>query len=300
MPSDHTYTGKTLVNSAAIFPMFKRIVDAFRARGIEQWLIINPFNEPFGDPDSDWNAWLAAQKNVLTYLRTTAAFDGVVALDTKYYALQIDTAIFDKVMAHDASLRGSSNVVFSLHYYPTNGMSPVDAAFAISDKYPMMSGEVGQYNASPIDPQYVKDVISKWFSVAWPKGHNGLINWIGAWCDSGKSFEDWVNPAMAYSDPLVLTSYGKLWRDNYFSKLPNSTVPPPQPTIIVQNPSPTPTRSVVATNTPRTRTATPVSSPTALMTAAPTRTPAPDALEVYVIQGKVGGLDVDITITRLK
>lgn len=256
MPSDHTYTGKSLVNSAAVYPMFQKIIEAARARGIEQWVIMNPFNEPGGDPPIAWSAWLAAQKNALTFLRSTVGFQGVVILDTRTWALDYDAASFDTVLAWDAGLRGGvANVVFSQHYYPTNGMSPVDNAFANSGKYPFISGEVGQYNASPIDPQYVRDVIAKWFNVAKDKGHNGLFAWIGMWCDDGKMFDDWTNPSVAYSDPLVLTSYGQIWATNYFSKF--AQVPPPQPTIIVQQPTATPTRTApLPTNTPRQRTPT--------------------------------------------
>lgn len=270
MPSDHTYTGDPLVNSSAVYPMFQKIVEAFRARGIETYLILNPFNEPGGDPPITWAAWLAAQKNVLTFLRTTVNYQGVVVLDTKTWALEYDATTFDAVIAHDASLRGSAaNVVFSQHYYPTNGMSPVDTAFVNSDRYPMLVGEAGWYNASPTDPQYVRDVIAKWFSVARPKGHNGIFAWIAQWCDTGKIFLDWTNPSVAYSDPLVMSDYGKIWRDNYYSKL--GTLIPPPLTPIVQLPSMTPTARATAlpTNTRATRTRTPTAPPVTIVTNTP-------------------------------
>lgn len=300
MPSDHTYTGKSLVNSSGAFPLFQKIVDAFRARGIEEWLILNIFNEPGGDPPIAWGAWVTAQKNALTFLRNTAGFNGVVVLDTRTWALDFDAASFDTVLAHDATLRGgTANIVLSQHYYPTNGMAPVDKAFAASDKYPFTSGEIGQYNASPVDPQYVRDVISKWFNVARGKGHNGLFAWIAQWCDSGKLFYDWQGDAsVAYRDPLVLSEYGKLWKTEYYDKL-KGVVPPPA-TIIVGQPTYTPTARSTAlptnTRTP-TRTPTPVASPT--ITPTSTITPTPQ-LEQWRVTGKVGDLIIDLTFERVR
>jgi len=281
MPSDHSYTGGELLGSSASFPMFLKITQGFRDRGIIDYLVWNPFNEPGGDPAITWDAWLTGQKDALTYLRKTAGFSGVVMLDTKTWALEFDAATLTKLMTFDAGLRGGTpNVVFSFHYYSTNGFAPVDTAFGQADKFPIVTGEVGIYNASPVDPGYVKEVIKRWFGVAKDKGHNGLFPFQWAWCDdNGMLQDDWTDAngqpsSQPYSERSQLTAHGIIWRDLYFSKLTaiNGTLVPP-PTIVVQQP--TSTRTLARTSPAPTSTrAVPTVTPAA---ASPTPSPACDA-----------------------
>lgn len=310
MPSDHTYTGGELVNSSAAYPMFLKITQGFRDRGIYDYLLWNFFNEPGGDPAITWGAWLSAQQNALTYIRKTAGFDGVVVLDTKTWALEFDAATLTKVMTFDANLRGStSNVAFSFHYYSTNGYGPVDTAFTQSANFPIISGEVGIYNASPVDPGYVKEVIKRWFATAKDKGHNGLFPFQWAWCDDNGMLQDTWTDANGqpsndpYSERSQLTAHGVIWRDFYYSKLVSivgTPIPPPS-TVIVVNPTATrtPTRSTaLPTNTrTATRTSTPVVSLTPSATATNTPTPQP---ELWHVTGRVGDFVVDLTFERVR
>ena len=78
MPADHSYTSGVLTNSSAAYPMMKQIVDGMRERGLENYLIMGGFNEP--GPDISVSAWARAYQNLLTYLRNTAAFQGIDAL----------------------------------------------------------------------------------------------------------------------------------------------------------------------------------------------------------------------------
>lgn len=317
MPTDHTYTGDTLVNASAAYPMMLKIIDGMRLRGLESYLIMNPYNEP--GPDVSASQWVAAQKNVLINIRTAGNFKGVVVLDGTGWSTLLDVNVFKEVMVFDATLNGGTpNVAFSNHLYPNIRDLPAKIWSAAKD-VPLVIGELGQENpgASPLDPAYVRNVISGALSTGIPAGHNGLFAWIWAWCDINGMLDDWTNPSVPYSAASPLTSHGTLWRDNYYSKLPGSSIPtplPPPATSVGQptgtpTPTRTATRTILPTNTPRSPTPTrtqsvivvtntPIPSVTPLATAAPSRTPS--GTEVWTIKGKVGGWDVDLLIERVK
>ncbi|MBX3081783.1 MAG: cellulase family glycosylhydrolase [Anaerolineae bacterium] len=256
MPSDHTYTGGVLSSASASYPMMKSIIDGMRARGLESYLIMNPWNEP--GPDISVSAWVQAQKDVLTYLRNTAGFQGVVVMDGTGWATLLDVSAFQSVMSFDAGLRGTANVAFSMHLYPNITGLP-SQLWTAARQVPLVIGELGQENpgASPLDPNYVKSTISGFLNTGMPNGHNGLFAWIFAWCDSNNMLEDWTDPAVPYSASSPLTAHGVLWRDNYYSKLPASSAP--VPTTVVEQPTATKTTTPVpatATTTPRPATST--------------------------------------------
>lgn len=311
MPADHTYTGGVLTNSSGSFPMMLKIVQGMRDRGLEDYLIMGGWNEP--GPDISIDAWKRAYQNLLTYLRTTAAYDGLVVIDGTGWSTLLDVTAFKALMTFDAGLRGgTANVIFSHHLYPNITDLP-PKIWDAAGQVPLMIGELGQENpgASPLEPQYVKNTIASFLNAGMANGHNGLFAWILAWCDVNAMIEDdWTANGEPSNEPYTanspLTSHGVLWRDSYYSKLPGATIP--VSTVIVQQPSPTPTRTApLPTNTraptrTRTPTAPPVTvitnTPTALMTAAPTRTPS--GIETYHILGKVGSWDVDLWIERVR
>lgn len=270
MPSDHTYTGGVLSNASASYPMMKNIVDGMRARGLESYLIMNPWNEP--GPDISVSAWVTAQKGVLTYLRNTANFKGVVVLDGTGWSTMLDVSAFQSVQTHDASLLGSANVAFSHHLYPNITGLP-SQLWTAAKQVPLLVGELGQENpgASPLDPNYVKNTINGFLNTGMPNGHNGLFAWIFAWCDTNKMLNDWEGDAsVPYSASSTLSSHGVLWRDNYFNKLPAQ--PPVVTAPPTDRPTTQPSSTATATDT-RTPTPAPSKTPTIAPTIAPTSTP---------------------------
>lgn len=261
MPSDHTYTGASLSGASASYPMMKKIIDNATARGIANYVVMNAFNEPYNNTsDSTVSAWVQAQKDVLTYLRNTAGFTGVIALDGAAWSTLLDVNAFKGLMTFDAGLRGGTpNIMFSNHLYPNIQGLPAQI-WTAANQVPLVVGELGQENpgASPLDPQYVKTVIAGYLNAGYANGHNGLFAWIWNWCDSNELLHNWELNNIPYTGASTLTDHGILWRDNYYAKLPGAVVPPPS-TVIVQQPTSTRTPSPTRTNTPRppTRTATP-------------------------------------------
>lgn len=262
MISDHQMTGKSVSLRAKSYPMFKQLIEGFRARGIEDWLIVNPFNEP--GPDDSLANWTLAQKDIITNIRSTCGFKGVIVLDGGGWSTQLNVSNFKTVMAFDATLTPDAkpNVILSNHLYPN--ISGLDAKiWAAANQIPLLMGELGQENpgASSLDPQYVKNVIAGALKTGIPAGHNGLFAWIIGWCDTNKMIEDWTDPAVAYTKDSPLNAYGKLWVDNYFSKVVTTPIPDPDP---VPDPTPTPT---------------------------PTGS--------YKVTGTIGGQQVDLTVTPI-
>jgi len=234
MPSDHSYSGRMLTTAANAYPMMQKIIEGMRTRGVEQWLIMNPFNEP--GPTVGKTAWMQAQKDVLTFLRSTAKFDGIVVLDGNRWATMLDVETFKTVMNFDAELRGGdANVIFSNHLYPNIRDLPAKMWTAAS-QVPLLVGELGQYNpgASPISPNYVKIVITGVFEKGIPNGHNGLFAWLYAWCDNNKMLEDWEDPAKPYTEESTLTTLGEIWRDEYYGKMPDAVAMPSEATPAVE------------------------------------------------------------------
>lgn len=279
MPSDHTYTGDVLTNAAASWPTMKQIVDGFTARGIGQYLIMNPYNEP--GPDISAAQWITAQKNVITYLRDQVGYTGVIVLDGSGWATLLDENAFQQVINFDAGkLGGTGNIVFSMHLYPNITTLPAKL-WEAAKRVPLTVGELGQENpgASPLDQAYVRKVINDALTIGIPNGHNGLWGWIWAWCDTNKMLEDWENPAVAYSAASTLSSHGVIWRDNYYSKVPSSQ-PPPAVTLVPPTPvrsnTPSPTRTASTTPSP-TPSPTPVRSNTPTPTYTPSPSPSPTA-----------------------
>jgi hypothetical protein len=272
MPADHTYTGDVLTNSGGSFPMMKQIIDGMRARGYGDYLIMGGWNEP--GPDVSVEAWKRASQNLLTELRKNMGYSGIVVIDGTGWSTLLDVPAFKSLMTFDAGLRadGKPNVIFSHHLYPNITQLPAQI-FEAANQVPLMIGELGQENpgASSLRPQYVKDVIGSFLNAGLAAGHNGIFAWIWNWCDTNKMIEDWDDPSKPYTDKSPLTSHGVLWKDSYFSKLPPA--PPPQATIIVQQPTRTSTRT--STPAPTRTTALPTNTKPA--TQPPKTTVAPSA-----------------------
>lgn len=232
MPSDHYITGENMSSQTDAFPTMKAIIDGFRARGIEYYLIMNPFNEP---ANLEWPAWTTKNKEILAYLRNTANYKGLVMLDAIEWASENDAASYQSIIAYDASLLGGqSNVGFENHWYPNidNGSVGPTTEFGKSlefaKTYPIAIGELGQYNGTPDTPSYVSNLLTSMVNTGISNGHNGVFAWIWSWCDSNKMTDPW-------DDYTKLTSYGQLYVDYYYNKV-SSTVPTIKPSV-----SPTPT-----------------------------------------------------------
>jgi len=264
MISDHQMTGKSVSLRAKSYPMFKQLIEGFRARGIEQWLIVNPFNEP--GPDDSLANWTLAQKDIITTLRSTCGFKGVIVLDGGGWATQINIANFKTVMNFDATLTADAkpNVVLSCHLYPN--IQGLDAKiWAASPQIPMVMGELGAENpgSSSFDLNYVTNVLKGALTTGLPAGFNGVFPWLAGWCDTNKIIIDWTDPAKAYTKDSPLSDYGKVVKVNYWDKLAGTPTPDPDPT-----PDPTPT-------------------------------PTPTPTGSYKVTGTIGGQPVDLTVTPI-
>lgn len=267
MPTDHTYTGDVLANyDKTSFPLFKSIVEHARVNGYEKYLIMNPYNEPYGENENanTWSNWITANKETLRYLRQDLAFKGIVVLDTRSWAAAFDIPSLKQVQTYDASLLGGlANTVFSNHWYPNIGLSNVDATMNGASSVPLVIGELGQYNATPDTPQYVKDVFSRVIKTGIPNGHNGVFPWMWSWCDSN-------NMTAAWDNLVDLSTYGKLVVDTYYSQVSSVSVPASSPVVTSRPISATPTLTV----TPK-PSQTGVPTPTVTPKLTPTHTPKP-------------------------
>jgi hypothetical protein len=277
MPTDHDFTGKPLTNRSSAYPIFRSIIEGARARGIEKYLIMNPYNEP-GGADSDeisWSAWVTAQNDTLNFLRNTAGFKGIVVLDTRSWAADFDINSMQQVMTYDQGLLGGAKkVVFSNHWYPNIPLSNPQNAANNANNVPVLTGELGQYNETPLSPQYVKDVLKNVIDVGIPKGHNGVFAWIWTWCDDNNMTSGWDDSANRY-DYFNLSPYGQIYVTDFYSKVNGGTGGTPGPT---NSPTATPTRSPSPSPTPtRSPSPTPTRSPspTPTATARASATPTP-------------------------
>lgn len=273
MPSDHSFTGRNLNGiENTSFPLFATIVNGAKSRGIEKYLIMNPYNEPYGeDWDSyGWSHWIQKNKDTLAYLRNTLNFKELVVLDTGSWAADFDVSSMNQVKQYDATLMGgTAKVVFSNHWYPNIPISNPQNAMNNANQVPVLIGELGQYNATPLNPQYVRDVLSYAINTGIPKGFNGVFPWIWNWCDDNSMTAEW-------DDHVNLSPYGQIFVDNYYSKVSGGGGP-----ILTPTPS-----------------ANPTSSPTVQPTVVPTFTPSPMPSATGALRpgdangdGKVDGLD---------
>jgi endoglucanase len=208
MPCDHSYTGKPLTNyTTTSFPDFKTIIDYANQEGITDYLIMNPYNEPYNNDDEQ--DWITANEATLKYLRTTLGFKGVVVLDTAGYATSDNTSTFQTTISYDASLQGGkSNIVFSNHWYPTYTYQPT---LTLAKQYPLVIGEIGQTltgSSSGANPAFVTQVSQGLRSTGIPNGHNGAFPWIWWWTDGNQMTDD----------GLTLNTYGQLIATDFYSK----------------------------------------------------------------------------------
>ncbi len=233
MPSDHDFTGKPLTNRATAYPMFQSIIQGARARGIEGYLIMNPYNEPGGADSQEisWADWVTAQKDTLNFIRNTAGFQGIVVLDTRSWAADFDVNSMQQVLTYDQGIAtgGAKKVVFSNHWYPNIPLSNPQNAANNSNVVPVLTGELGQYNATPLDPQYVKNVLKNVVDVGIPKGHNGVFAWIWTWCDDNNMTSGWDNQANRY-DYFNLSTYGQIYVTEFYNKVNGGGAGTPGPT----------------------------------------------------------------------
>ncbi|MBX3064432.1 MAG: cellulase family glycosylhydrolase [Anaerolineae bacterium] len=211
MPSDHTFSSKSLGNRQRIFPMFQSIIEGMRERGLEDHLIFNPYNEP--GPVDRWSAWIEAQNDTLDFLRNTAGFKGVVVLDSRAWAADYDIDSYQQVMDHDAELLGGEpNVIFSNHWYPNISILHPRIVSDNANLTPVIFGEIGQMNpgVTPPTPRYVQDLLDYVVEVGIPNSHNGVFLWLWSWCDRNSATRE---------DYLTLTNYGQIYVDHYLSKV---------------------------------------------------------------------------------
>lgn len=252
MISDHQLTGKSVSQlGTASHPMFKNIIEGFRARNIYDWLVVNPWNEP--GPDETLKQWTDAQKVTMQFLRGQCAYQGVIVLDGLGWATSLDVANFKTLMTFDATLTTDKqpNLMLSHHLYPNIPDLPAKI-WAAANQIPLTIGELGRINpgASGLDEGYVKTVIADALKTGIPKGHNGLFAWMYAWCDeNGMLTENWNDANgqprnVGYDDKSALNSYGELWRQNYFTKAVTTPTPDPDP-----DPDPTPSKGWKVTGT---------------------------------------------------
>lgn len=246
MISDYSNAGQPLTSTALAMPTFKAIIDGFRARGMEPYLIINPFNEPANFPS--WADWVTANKSVLDYLRKTAGYTGIIMLDTPEWASGTDAASYQQIMSYDAGLLGgTSNLGFSNHWYPNipiSGSGYLDKSVEAAKSFPIVIGEMGQINpgASGLVPQYVTDVLNMVLNQGIPNGHNGIFAWIWNWCDANTMTEPWDN----YQN---LNTYGNMYK-SYWSSVPINSTPAPYVSPSPISPTPTPITSPTPVPTP--------------------------------------------------
>jgi endoglucanase len=208
MPCDHSYTGKPIANyTSTSFPDFKTIIDYATQEGITDYLIMNPYNEPYNNDDEQ--DWITANEATLQYFRTTLGFKGVVVLDTAGYATSDNTSTFQTILSYDASLLGGkSNIVFSNHWYPNYNYQPT---LTLAKQYPLVIGEIGQTltgSTSGANPAFVTQVFQGLISTGIPNGHNGAFPWIWWWTDGNQMTDN----------GLTLNTYGQLLVTDFYSK----------------------------------------------------------------------------------
>ncbi|HEY2003866.1 MAG TPA: cellulase family glycosylhydrolase [Candidatus Saccharimonadia bacterium] len=211
MPCDHSYTGKDISGyTTTSFPDFKTIINYAAQQGITNYLIMNPYNEPYSSDNA--SSWNTANEATLQYFRSTLGFKGVVVLDTTAWATTDNTSSFQTLMSYDATLLGGkSNVIFSNHWYPNYGYQ---TSMTLARQYPLVIGELGNtlngsYSSS--GASYVNTVFQAVISTAIPNGHNGVFPWIWWWSDGNQMTNDGLN----------LNSFGQSIVTNYYSKVTN-------------------------------------------------------------------------------
>jgi hypothetical protein len=259
MPSDHSFTGLDLVGyNTTSFPLFQSIITGVRSRGFENYLIMNPYNEPYGNtPGNNWDNWLIANKATLDYLRTTLNFKGIIVLDTRSWASSFDANYEGQAKTYDATLLGgTANVVFSNHWYPNHDYTTrVKPTFDAATTLPELIGELGQINpgVTNVVASYPISILDNVVSYALPRGHNGVFCWMWNWCDEN---------SMTNGDYVTLNTYGQIYPTHYYN-LVNGTTSSPLPTPSASSvasprpspaasayPSPSAQASIVASATP--------------------------------------------------
>ncbi|MBX7098485.1 MAG: hypothetical protein K1X89_12305 [Myxococcaceae bacterium] len=208
MPSDHSHSGQALTDLTDTLALMGQIVAKARARGVEAFLVLNPFSEP---GTITWSAWQTASQTALTTLRGTHGFSGVVVLDTINYATGYDATTFTAVVNHEKSVNGGkSNVVFAHGWYPNIPLSNAIAAMN-HPASPLLVTGVGAINpgTSPYTPTYPADVADWLVDAGIPQGHNGLLPWLWLWCDENSLTDGGSG----------LTEYGALMNSHYFAKI---------------------------------------------------------------------------------
>lgn len=277
MPSDHSQTANPLTYASFTYPMLKTLITYAQSHGIEKYLIINPYNEPanFDDPkavDSIWSPWALRNMEILRELRTPdsatgyAGYKGLIFLDTPEWAGENNpffsggnVDFYRMITSYDAELLGGTpNVGFSNHWYPKSDAAGLAEKYAqvnetfntIAKKYPLIIGELGQYNENTPNPTFVADVLKSAVQTGIPNGHNGVFPWIWAWCDSNKMTDP-------YNDYTKMTTFGQIFVDNYYTQV--TAVQNPLPTIAPQPLLPTSTPMPKPSPTPTPYSGTPIS-----------------------------------------
>lgn len=246
MPSDHSLDSLNYTNPNTDFALatstWKAIIDGFRARGIDQYLFLDPINEtPNFSTKTDM---INANEYVLNFLRNTANYKGLVMLTIYWNNSQIDTVSYQSLVTYDAGLLGgTANVAFDNHWYPPYW--PVNTyvanSFVTAKTYPLIIGEMGwDYGYPGQDtpyPQYVTDLLNLLLSTGIPNGHNGVFPWMWKWCDNNTM----TTPS---NDYVTLSTYGNLYKP-FWAKVNSGGIIPTVTPTASPLPTPTPTSTPV-------------------------------------------------------
>ena len=210
MPGDWSYTGKPISNYTTIsFPTFQAVINYANAHGFIDYMMYNPYNEPYSDNSSaTQSAWLAANEATVAYFRNTLGYRGILVLDGPEWAIVDDTNLFDSMLAYDTTLLGTPNLIFSNHYYPSYNFT---TAMGLAATYPLIIGEMGQYNNGATNSSYPPQVFASLLSTGIPNGHNGAFPWIWWWSDGNT----------ITSDGTTLTTYGNLVNSDFWTQVTN-------------------------------------------------------------------------------
>ena len=214
LPCDWSYTGVAISGyTTTSFPTFQQIINYCKTNGIVDHLIMNPYNEPWGNVTPNESQWIAANNATLDYLRTTCGFTGLVVLDTTSWASTDVTTSLDACLSHDAGLLGgTANLCFSNHWYYNQGTGNYTRMLGTTCKtYPFLVGEAGPAypGRSTTDEAWFTTLMDYIVSTGNPNGNNGFFPWIWWWTD----YNQMTN------DGLTLNAVGNDVVSHYYSKV---------------------------------------------------------------------------------
>ena len=214
MPCDISYTGYAITGyTTKSYPTFQAIINYCRSNGILNYLIMNPYNEPWGNVAADENAWVAANEATVNFFRTTCGFGGLVVLDTTDWATTNVASSMDSLLGYDASLLGGkANICFSNHWYYNQGTTNYLRMLGTTCKtYPYLVGEAGPAypGKTTTDEGWYTTLMDYIVSTGNPNGNNGFFPWIWWWTDNNEMTNDGLN-LNAVGNDVVSHYYSKV------------------------------------------------------------------------------------------